>query len=349
MLNQTQKNKADTAYLLNFIYKWRKILIYIVLISFALSVILSSPLFITPKFKSTVILFPTSSNALSKALVSENAGNKSDILEFGEEEQAEQLLQILYSNEIRNRIVEKFDLMNHYGIDSTSSYKMTKLYRIFKSNISFRRNEFMAVEIDVYDKDPQIAADIANEIANLVDTVKNNIQRERARFGYKIVEKEYAKICREVKTMEDSLAKLRELGINGYEIQTEMLNRQLAKEIAKNNVRGIKAIEDRLTLLTKYGGAYVSIRDALILQNKQLSFIKAKYEEAKIDASEYLPQKFVVDFAFKAEKKSYPVRWLIVLISICSSFIFSVIVLIILDNIKVFNNQVSKTNIPNIE
>ena len=38
----------------------------------------------------------------------------------------------------------------------------------------------MAVQISVLDKDPQMAADIANTVAALLDSVKNDMQRQRA-------------------------------------------------------------------------------------------------------------------------------------------------------------------------
>jgi len=49
----------------------------------------------------------------------------------------------------------------------------------------------MAVQISVLDKDPQMAADIANKIADLLDSTKNQMQRQRAFSGYRIVEAEY--------------------------------------------------------------------------------------------------------------------------------------------------------------
>ncbi|MCX6270203.1 MAG: hypothetical protein NTU44_03115 [Bacteroidetes bacterium] len=293
----------------------------------------SSPLFITPKFKSTVIMFPTSTNSISKALLSESSASKQDIMEFGEEEQAEQLLQILNANSIRSRIVQKFHLMDHYGIDSTDRYKNTRLFREYEANITFRRTEYMAVQVSVLDRDPQMAADIANTISNLVDSVKNQMVRERAMQGYKIVESEYLELERQVKQMEDSMTALRKLGVHDYETQAEMINQQLAIEIAKGNSRGVKALDDKLSVLAIYGGAYVSLRDALLHEKKQLSQIKAKYAESKIDAEQVLPQKFIVNSAFKAEKKTYPVRWLIVLVTSLSSLLFCILVLIAVESV----------------
>ena len=321
---------------ISFIYKWRKHLLIVTVVAIILSIFFSSPLFITPKFKATVIMFPTSSNSVSKALLADNPSAKSDILEFGEEEQAEQLLQILYSNEIRTRIIKKYNLIQHYDIDSSSKYKMTKLYNEYKDNISFKRNEFMAVELNVLDKDPQTASNIANDIAALVDTVKNNMEKERARYGLFIVKKEFDKLQKEIGKMEDSLNVLRKLGVYDYETQSQMIHRQYAMEIAKNNHKGIKALEEHLGILAKYGGAYVSVRDALSHMRTQFSIIKSKLQEIKVDAEQSMPQKFVVDYAFKPEKKTYPVRWLIVVISSISALLLTTLIIILQENIKTY-------------
>jgi uncharacterized protein involved in exopolysaccharide biosynthesis len=186
----------------------------------------------------------------------------------------------------------------------------------------------MAVKITVLDKDPQMAADIANTISELLDSTKNSMQRERAIKGFKIVEQEYNRLQSEIARMEDSLKKIREAGVFDYESQSEMITQQLAIEVARGNSRGIKALEDKLSVLAEYGGAYVSLRDQLEHEKKQLSYLKARYEEAKVDAQENLPQKFVVESAFKAEKKSYPVRWIIVLVATIAAFFLAVLVII---------------------
>jgi hypothetical protein len=96
--------------------------------------------------------------------------------------------------------------------------------------------------------------------------------------------------------------------------------------MAKGNTAGVDRLEARLEVLAKYGGPYVSLRDALEHDKKQLSELKAKYEEAKVDATMDLPHKFVVSTAYKAEKKSYPIRWLIVLITTVSACFLGVVI-----------------------
>ena len=342
MLNKVKGSEDfDSSNFIVFMIQWRKPLLYVTLAALIASIVFSSPLFITPKYKSTVIMFPTSSNSISKALLAETTGEKQDILQFGEEEQTEQMLQILSSNLIRDRIIIKYNLMEHYEIKPDAKYKFTKLYETYEENVTFRRTEYMAVKITVFDKDPVLAAKMANDIAELMDSTKNVMQKERAFKAFQIVEAEYLKLRAEVQQKEDSLSKLRELGVHDYETQAEMINQQLAIELAKGNKSGIKALEEKLDMLAKYGGPYVSLRDALEHDKKQLSEIKTKFEEAKIDATEILPQKFIVNNAYVAEKKSYPVRWIIVLVSVLSAFLLSVIVLAVLDSISRYTKKKS--------
>ncbi|MDD5508076.1 MAG: Wzz/FepE/Etk N-terminal domain-containing protein [Bacteroidales bacterium] len=324
----------DSSNFIQFLWAWRKPILIVTSIAFAASLIFSAPFFITPKYKSIVVLYPVSTSSVSKALLSESYGGKEDILEFGEDEQTEQMLQILNSNRIRDRIIQKYDLMNHYEVDKNSKYKLTRLYKQYESNITYRRTEYNAVKITVMDQNAQLAADIANDIANLLDSIKIDMQRQRAIRGFKIVESEYLQRLAEIHKMEDSLTFLRKKGVHDYETQAEMINQQLAIEIAKNNTYGIRALEAKLDTLAKYGGPYVSLRDALEHEKKQLSVLKSKYEEAKVDAEEELPQKFVVSTAYGAERKSYPIRWLIILVATVSAFLLTVLVIIIVENIS---------------
>lgn len=317
--------------LMQVVYAYKRHLTVIGILVIILSSIFSGPYFITPLFKSTVILYPTASNSISKVLLSDNFNNNKDILEFGEIEQTEQMLQVLNSNKIRDKIISKYHLLEHYNIKPGSKYQQTQLHDEYESNFVFRRTEYMAVKITVYDKNPQLAADMANEVAELVDSTINDMQKKIAIKAYKIVEGEYNELKHEIKVKEDSLTTLRSLGVHDYESQSEMINRQLAIEMAKGNQPGINALEKKLETLAKYGGPYVSLRDALEHDKKQLSQLKAKYEEAKVDAQENLPHTFVINTAYKAEKKSYPIRWLIVLVSTVTALLLAVIIFSIFD------------------
>ncbi len=329
-----RKEEFDSLNLAALIFKWRFPLLIVGIVAIVLSFIFSSPSFITPLYKSTVVLFPTSTNSISKALISQQTGIDKDILEFGEDEQTERMLQILNSNRIRDKIINKYNLLEHYEIDSNSKYIKTRLYKVYESNVSFRRTEYLAVKIIVYDKDPEIAALMANDIACLLDSTINKIQCERAQKALKIVEAEYNKLNNEINVMQDSLKKLMVHGVHDYESQAEMINRQLAIELAEGNNAAVRRLENKLSKLANYGGAYVTLINALEYEVEQLSLLKAKYKEARVDAEEVLPQKFIVSKAYKAERESYPIRWLIVVVTTFSALLLSLIVIVLVENYK---------------
>lgn len=331
------KNSSDfdSTNLLLFIYYWRKPLIIVTVLAVIASTIFSSPFFIKPKYKSTVILFPVAGISISKALLSENPGSKKDISQFGEEEEAEQMLQILNADEIKQKIIEKYNLMEHYRIDIDSKYPWTNLYDELQDNIKFKKTEFMSIEIKVLDTDPDTAALIANDIANYLDSVKNRMQKELAIKAFEIVKKNYKDLKEYIKSIEDSLKVLGSLGVYDYKTQSEVLNREYAQAIARNDKTTVNVLENKLATLAEYGGTQMALAFNLeYTTEQQLSQIKLKYEEAKADAMEYLPHKFIVNHAFPAEKKSYPVRWLIVVISTFSSVLLCALVIIGIENVK---------------
>jgi uncharacterized protein involved in exopolysaccharide biosynthesis len=332
-LNQESlKKELNSLNLIQLLYKWRLPLAIITVVAIAAAVIFSSPFFIKPKYKSTVIMFPVATNSISKVLISQNSGVKEDILGIGEEEQAEQMLQLLNSNLIRDRIVQKYDLIHHYNISEDSRYKYTSLFKEYENNVKFRRTEYMAVKITVFDTDPKIAASMANDIAALLDSTKNIMQKERATKAFRIVETEYISLEAEIQTIVDSLQFLGKRGVNDYERQSEVLNMQLAIAISQNNQHAVRLLQEKLDTIGKYGGTFLSLKNSLEFKNEQLTLLKTKYQEAKVDAEEFLPQKFVVNSAYPAERKSYPIRWIILVVTVFIVFFTTVLVIIIVEN-----------------
>ena len=313
----------------------RPILIILAVAAFC-AIIFSAPFFITPLYKSTTVVYPTSSNSTSKVLISTTYQSEKDIMNFGEDEQTEQMLQVLNSNRVRDKVISRFNLMEHYNIKPDSKYPYTKLNKLYDSRIKFRRTEYNAVKITVLDSDPALSARMANDIAEIFDSTMNQIQKEVAVKAFRLVEDEYNTLCAEMAQLEDSLNTLRKLGVFDYESQVEMLSRQLAVELGKGNTQGIKNIQGQLDILAEYGGASYAINERLDNDRLQLSLVKSKYEEAKMDATQDIPRKFVVTSAFQAERKSYPVRWIIVVVTVLSTFLLLLFCIVAYDRSRHF-------------
>lgn len=319
--------------LIAFLYKWRKPLLILPLVAGVAAAILSGPLFITPKYQSTVVVYATTTNSISKAILPQTSFVDEDVLEFGDEERAEQLLQILNTDEIRDSIVQKYNLMEHYDIDPESPYKMTELRETFSDNVDFRRTEFSSVEITVLDENPQMAADIANDINRLLNKVKNRIQRDRAYLSLQIVQGAYEKIKQEGKTLEQALRRLRvEKGVHDYEAQAAVYSEQIAMatvELGPDHSR-TRALREALDTIAKYGGRYVDMREELQLLKEEEIKIKTKLDQARVDYNQSLPASFPINSAYPAEKKTYPIRSLIVLISMIGTFVSTLVLILAL-------------------
>ena len=170
---------------LSYMKKWRYVLLTTSFLACISSLVFS--LFIEDKYESSVILFPSTTSSVSRALLNDENYKEKDFLEFGEEEESEQMIQMLKSDFIRNHIIKKFNLMNHYGIDQESDFKNTNLNKEYDRNIDFYRTKYLSVKIEVLDKDPEYAANIANEIAFI--KACSNLVIDRLRYcGLKILE-----------------------------------------------------------------------------------------------------------------------------------------------------------------
>ena len=134
--------------LVQFIWEERKPIIIITSVSFVVAVIIS--LLLTPLYLSTAIVFPAASSNVS---FSEQRNVKAAAMDFGEEEQAEQLVQILQSSRIRDKVVSKYNLLNHYEISKDDVNKNYKLIKAYNSYFSFTRTRFGSIQIDVLDKE----------------------------------------------------------------------------------------------------------------------------------------------------------------------------------------------------
>jgi uncharacterized protein involved in exopolysaccharide biosynthesis len=58
-----------------------------------------------------------------------------------------------------------------------------------------------------------------------------------------------------------------------------------------------------------------------------------------MDFEEKMPLKFVVDQAYPAEKKSYPVRWLIVTVTTLATFVIAVLAVIALESFNAIRKR----------
>ena len=217
-MEQTDLNlNKERERLLTFLFRKRKIILSFSFVASALAFGLSY--LITPLYLSTAIIFPAASSSVS---FSEQRNTKASSMDFGEEEQAEQLVQILQSAQIKDLIVEKFDLMKHYNISESDGYKYDKLNKAYEGHFSFERTRFGSIKIDVLDRDPKLAARMANEIVSLIDTVKNNIIRKRTLPAFEITKRKKEQLENEINALLNEMDSLSKLGVVSLDVRSRL-------------------------------------------------------------------------------------------------------------------------------
>ncbi len=182
-----QSYSFDIIYFVQLIWKWKIPVIVACLISTLATYIFTGPKFITPLYKASVIFYPTSNTNLSTTLLTEPGNQGYGVLEFGNDEDAEQLLQILSSDDMKNNVIIKYELAAHYGLDTSKTISMLTMRALFSKNLEVKQTEYKAIEVIVYDSEPELAAEMANYIANYADSKKNDIQKVKAKEALNII------------------------------------------------------------------------------------------------------------------------------------------------------------------
>jgi uncharacterized protein involved in exopolysaccharide biosynthesis len=324
-MNQQSKLEFNSLDLLGFLWNKRKFLIIIGLIAAITSSIIS--LLIEEKYESVVTLYPAKSSSVT---FNEVTNEDQSVSKFGEEEEAEQMLQILESSFIRNEIINKFQLLKHYEINKEDEFAYTDLQETYSDNINFERNKNGAVLIKVLDKNPDTAANIANNIALLFDSTKNAMINERALTDYNIKKNKLHKLKSELQEIRDTMSQLTSIGVvtqDAYQALTEAMINISDSKMKAEYIKKINQTE-------KYGSILTSFQVEAEFMTERIATMQTAFEQAEADANSSISHKFIVDIAYPAEKKSYPIRWLIVVISTFSTVFFSIILLLFKEKIK---------------
>ena len=314
-----------------------KLLLILAVVTAVVSFTLSTPRFIKPKYRSSVIMFPTSSNAVSQLVLAEGNYNEFlDVTQFGNDQHIEQMIQILQSRDIKDHLIQKYDLIRHYDIDTNSKYWETKLYKYVTGNVTFSRTHNLAVQINVEDIDPKLAAEMANEVADYYDTLKRRIVQQRSQEAFQILQDEMDKTEKDIALLNDSLSHIMSYGVYDYESQSERLTQQYAVEVAKGNNTAVERLKKELEKLEKWGPLYVSVRDRLYHLKEVQEIYQQKYQNSRVDASYSLPQKFVVERAKVSDKKCYPKKLVITIVTTLCVLLFACFLIVCRESLASF-------------
>ena len=313
-------NFFDNQNLLEIIWKWKKHFIIVAILAIVFSAFFSSSIFIKPKYKSTARIYPSN-----------------NIYVFSEESQSEQLLEIISALDIKLQVIDAFNLSDVYEIDKRDPLYMTYMLAEFNDNVKFKKTEFETVEIQVLDIDPIRACAMCDSIVTFLDDKVRSMHRLKYEEVVRIARKDYSALSHQVDSIEERLNVFRrEYNIVDYSTQAKEITKGMVKILAeqKKNTAGGKALEQWMKNFTEKGGEFVLLDQQQKLLVVQRSDLKKILDESISNATKKIIYGLKVQSPIPADKKAYPVRSLIVLISTLSAIFIALLAILLIENKK---------------
>jgi len=298
---------------------WRRKFHFIVVgtIAVLLSAIFSGPAFIKPKFKSTARVYPTN-----------------NIAQFSEESESEQLLEIINSRDIKLKMFDVFNLSEVYKIDRNDPQYFTYMFDTYNKNVKAGKTKFETVEISVMDYDPQRASDMCDSLIVFFNRKLGKMHAVKHIEVAEITEKFIHEKSAELDSVIDLLQQLRnKTGIISVPTQLERVTEGYMNALSGN--RGGNAstqqIKELLDNFMDYGAQISILENKFNRHTRLIDSLQTVKQVQLLEAGKNITYSHIVESPIPADKKSYPVRWLIVAFSTMAAVFLALLVFLILD------------------
>jgi capsular polysaccharide biosynthesis protein len=306
--------------LINLLLKWRIHLLVILSVAVVLAVIFSSSFFITPKFKSMAVIYPA------------------NVSPYSEESETEQMYQILQSQDITDSVINKFNLPVHYKISTKYKYFKTAIYYEYSQNVKIEKTPYDAVSIEVLDKDPEMACNIVNAIIGFYNDKVRYMHNDKYFEVMDMYKKILAKKQEDIDSLKRALYNLSiKSGLLGYDQSSEEIMRGYLRTVTGGGSTNINTAEVKRLKenMERVGGDMILITERIKHEANSYSAFKVEYEDALRFYQANLTYCNVITHPFPADKKSFPVRWLIVAMTFILTFFFSIVIILLVENLRV--------------
>lgn len=313
------KNYFESDDILSLIWRWKKPLAIIFIVSSLLAIIISSSLFISPKFKSYVVAYP------------------SNLSPYSEESPSEQMLQFLESDVIRDQLIAEFDLLHHYDIDVDDKYKLNKVYEEYNDNFSFNKTKYESVEIEVLDYKPDTAYLLVNRLLELYNKQVKKLQDAQIAEGVETLRKVLLKKEAEMDSLERKVDNLRvNFGILDYQSQAENITKEIYKMKGRRSYDPVKLdeLKKERSQLEEKGGEFQRLNQMLGSIRNEYANTRVNYDQQRKELLRNKSYANIVVNAYKSDKKVYPIRWLICVIFVGSVMVMAIGVISFMDRVN---------------
>lgn len=288
-----------------------KILLILTVVSAIVGAIFSGPQFIKPKYKSVAVVYPV------------------NLFPYSIESETEQMMQIFEASEIRDFIIDKYDLYKHWDIDEDNKKARFFMLQTYGENVSINRTNYESSIVSVMDFDPDTAKLITDDILNQFNLKARELGQNKSK-EFLIMSEEILKFQRnKIDSLAAYLDSLR-MGKNilDYELQTQEVTQGYYRMLA-NGGGGNKINEAQMLLdnLKSYGGEFNELTVLMEYYLEDYSRWTIKRNEFYNDSHKKLTYLNIIEKPEVPVKKSYPVRWVILLSVVMGTLLFAIVLL----------------------
>jgi tyrosine-protein kinase Etk/Wzc len=363
---QTNGTKKDFLDCLGVVIKWRQFIIVNVLVVAIIASVIS---FLLPKwYKATATLLPPKDQGLLNSLGSANSllrgFGSSKLGGLGQNLGAYNYFAILRSRTAFEATVNRFNLFKVYNIGDSS---MEKAIEALNDNVTFEIQPDDYITIEVYDKEPQRAADIANYFIDQLNAISIRLGTQEARSNREFIQDRLTFVRDSLRQAEENLRKYQErTGIiispeqsnSNFSAIAELYGLRARKEIelgilerttSKENIElqqlqlELDEINKKVAGIPAAGVESYRLYRAVAIQQKIVEYLIPLFEQAKIDEQKKVPVILVLDKAKPPERKAKPRRMYIIGGAAIAALLFSLLLVFVRERVAtILSNDPAK-------
>ena len=284
----------------------------VALAAVVVSAVLSSSMFIKPRYRSSAIVYPV------------------NLSSYSIESTSDQLLQLLESNSIRDSLIRIHQLAEHYDIDVSAAPGQFYLFNEYRDHVTISKTRYESVQIEIEDEDPAIAQAMVRDLLDQGDQLARRLQREKSDEVLRITRREMDIARGKLDSVEARLDTLRRsTGLLNYQAQTEEVTRGYMRLLGSGSAAGKEEARKLLAALGERGGEFHTLTELANSYRNLYIEKQAAYEKTVTDMSKELTYTNTVVYPELPDKKVYPVRGVIVLVIVASACFLCLVLLML--------------------
>ena len=295
------------------------LLILVILVAAVAGAFFSGEQFMKPRFKSTAAVYPINT------------------IPHSDESETEQMLQIFGSEEIKESVLNTFELWKRWDdLEPGGPEYRHWSNELYQERVSIGPTRYESVEIVCQDEDPEIAKEMAEHIIDKFNEVARQMDRDIHLKYFEMKEFELDNLESVLDSLEGRMQELRMAGgLLDFESQSERVTEGYMRMLnSGGSTSKLDEIKGMMANLAKDGSELQVLQEMVKELNAYYTHLTEERIQAKAKAFSALNYASVAVHPQLSDKKTYPVRWIIVLLSMIMGGLSALIFIILKERLS---------------